>query len=444
MQLNAGLKLGPDFGGHESPLLMPARHRNIGRFFAEVGKGDPAILTNTSHHVLIISGLYGFLFPEEQIQAYSCHVEDPQISEIWKENSLLTSLALAYINKFSIRMVLDLTGQDSYRTLLEWDRIAKKARAVHFFSEQYAGAAALPSLGELARTILLSESEEKIAAIRPESSIYLDDHGRIYVTESATPPQGFPTESPNPVQGKAHLVDLGEEPSAQVGLESSEFLDYTRDIPVTSGEHKTVFDRRIASINDLPTDVQGIFRSLSRCPDALEVFLGRFFRYGSNRPEFILKLSTPQPGSGHIFCKLEGPGAIARKQNVDIRVTKGRELIAYQIISGLISKNQLPPTGENLRDEEDNHQSEERSITKAHFKAALNDLLSKAYKRNSAYLDVSSGGLHRIVGQYPGRNHRMPLCCDVMRSAMKQHDEILSTPPRGNGASLTIRYYLDR
>ena len=42
------------------------------------------------------------------------------------------------------------------------------------------------------------------------------------------------------------------------------------------------------------------------------------------------------------------------------------------------------------------------------------------------------------VGGYPGQNHRMPMCCAVMRSEMSAGDAILQEPPKKQGASLTI------
>lgn len=64
--------------------------------------------------------------------------------------------------------------------------------------------------------------------------------------------------------------------------------------------------------------------------------------------------------------------------------------------------------------------------------------------RSSAFLDVRAGDVHTSVGGYPSTNHRMPACCGVMRRLMGPRDEVLSTPPKGNGASLTIRHQLPR
>jgi hypothetical protein len=39
-------------------------------------------------------------------------------------------------------------------------------------------------------------------------------------------------------------------------------------------------------------------------------------------------------------------------------------------------------------------------------------------------VEINSGQLHREVGGYPGQNHRMPMCCAVMRSEMSASDAI--------------------
>lgn len=58
-----------------------------------------------------------------------------------------------------------------------------------------------------------------------------------------------------------------------------------------------------------------------------------------------------------------------------------------------------------------------------------------------SYIDVNAGSIHREVGGYPGNGHRMPVCCAVMRRMMNGDDAIIASPPRGNGASLTVRYF---
>ena len=57
-------------------------------------------------------------------------------------------------------------------------------------------------------------------------------------------------------------------------------------------------------------------------------------------------------------------------------------------------------------------------------------------------MELSARELHRIVGGYPGHDHRMPVCCSVMLQEMGPKDEVVAKPPQGSGASLTIAYLL--
>lgn len=83
-------------------------------------------------------------------------------------------------------------------------------------------------------------------------------------------------------------------------------------------------------------------------------------------------------------------------------------------------------------------------VTADEFRKALKKLLDEATGSSNGYLEINAGELHRQVGGYPGKNHVMPTCCAVMRSEMKSGDEIIAQPPRGQGASVTIRFRLPR
>jgi len=78
------------------------------------------------------------------------------------------------------------------------------------------------------------------------------------------------------------------------------------------------------------------------------------------------------------------------------------------------------------------------------FQNELNKIFQEAQQQGKSYVDIKSGELHRQVGGYPGHNHRMPVCCRVMRRNMKPQDQILQEPPSGQGATLVIRYKLPR
>ena len=78
------------------------------------------------------------------------------------------------------------------------------------------------------------------------------------------------------------------------------------------------------------------------------------------------------------------------------------------------------------------------------FQKELDAIFSFAEAKHLTAIILKSGDLHRLVGDYPGTNHRMPVCCNVMRKNMKRDDEVLSEPPSGEGASLTIKYQFPR
>jgi len=78
------------------------------------------------------------------------------------------------------------------------------------------------------------------------------------------------------------------------------------------------------------------------------------------------------------------------------------------------------------------------------FRTALQKQLAKAERNGESHCEVQAGALHREVGIYPRSNHRMPICCDVMRQEMRGEDRIITEPPKQNGASVVIRYTLPR
>jgi len=75
------------------------------------------------------------------------------------------------------------------------------------------------------------------------------------------------------------------------------------------------------------------------------------------------------------------------------------------------------------------------------FRKALRQIFDES---KASFVDVTSGDLHHLVGGYPGKHHNLPTCCNVMTSAMQSGDTVLAKPPKGRGATLTIRYVLPR
>lgn len=82
--------------------------------------------------------------------------------------------------------------------------------------------------------------------------------------------------------------------------------------------------------------------------------------------------------------------------------------------------------------------------SKQDFQLGLDETFRTAKQLGLWEISVKAGELHRRVGGYPSKDHRMPICCQVMREAMQTGDEIIAAPPKGDGATLVIRYRLPR
>lgn len=83
-------------------------------------------------------------------------------------------------------------------------------------------------------------------------------------------------------------------------------------------------------------------------------------------------------------------------------------------------------------------------LTRNDFQLELDSIFDFAERKRLSAIVLKSGDLHRILGDYPRKDHRMPICCSVMREKMIEGDEILSEPPSGKGASLLIKYHFPR
>lgn len=79
---------------------------------------------------------------------------------------------------------------------------------------------------------------------------------------------------------------------------------------------------------------------------------------------------------------------------------------------------------------------------KKDFDAKIEELKSISRNKGDSFLNMTSEELHKIIGGYPSKNHRMASCCDAMYDAMQTGDEIIQAPPKGKGASLRIKYFL--
>lgn len=81
------------------------------------------------------------------------------------------------------------------------------------------------------------------------------------------------------------------------------------------------------------------------------------------------------------------------------------------------------------------------------FNAELDRIFREAESLGLSYIGITSGNIHRKLGDYPSRtNNRMPLCCKCMRDKMRPDagDRTIEAPPKGDGATLLIHYVIPR
>lgn len=343
LQYNAQPPLvpGPDLGGKEHGKYLPAQARYRGRFYQQIDPDERGALSDSPHHWLIVSLLYGLLTPEEPIQRYSCHtLDDPALATHWTDDSLLTGVLLEYVRRFEIGLIVDLLADASYRDLLDWDRIAGNVRVLRAVGAQNAGPALLPALGQLGRKKLLHAPAAELFGIEEYQS-YATDYEDAALTRSLLePPPGFlletaPELEPGTAPPEPAAVAESTSPEAAQNIECI-VLPHARDIRVTSSGHGTILGYQVHHIRDLPLGARRLFDQISRAAEVLDVQLGRFHtRDKSSR--FRMKISEPgRNATGNIDGCLTGPGKIGGSQDFRIRVTPGRERATYQEIQQLL------------------------------------------------------------------------------------------------------------
>ena len=351
LPFNSRLVCGPEFGGKSSgsTQYMQALDRYDGRFYKALKSGDKNIIEESPHHLLIISALYGLVLPDELIQCYSCTIDDsPELASIWTDGNFLTSIVLAYMNKFNIDTAFDLTAQESYRRLLQWERIAKKANVLHVFGEQLVGPALLFTLGKLAKERLLFKTEKDLKTIELNKMISVGND-RLIFTKELFPPEGFPKERGNEpnkeslyAQESKTQMPAAEKLKDITSIEKKEeeisLLGHSREIRVTSRHHKTIFGKMIHNINDLPEEIREVVREVSRCPEVIDVIFERMKKAGPSYDKFRFRLLSAKIDSGRIEAKVEGDGKVCHTQYVCIRVTKGFEQKAFNVLKNLLNQ----------------------------------------------------------------------------------------------------------
>lgn len=84
------------------------------------------------------------------------------------------------------------------------------------------------------------------------------------------------------------------------------------------------------------------------------------------------------------------------------------------------------------------------------FVKEIDSLKVDARECGESSIEICSGTLHKMMGDYIGKNARMFSCCKAMYKSMKPGDEAIQLPKpkagkpetKGFGSRLIIRYYL--
>ena len=190
LEYNRHLTRGPDFGSDDGASYRPAVERYEGRFFLGLGSDRTSVLRTSSHHLLLLSGLYGVLRPFEPIQLYSCPLAS-KVAQLWRDDGVLTEILSSYVVERSIERIIDLTAVDAYRRLVDWEAVSGYgAQVLHCFHIMGAGDYALIPFGQALRGRLLGMPEDELLALEPESGM-----DGIVFRALLGPGSGFPDEA---------------------------------------------------------------------------------------------------------------------------------------------------------------------------------------------------------------------------------------------------------
>src|SRR5262249_55337886 len=70
---------------------------------------------------------------------------------------------------------------------------------------------------------------------------------------------------------------------------------------------------------------------------------------------------------------------------------------------------------------------EGRLLTMDDFRHEIRRLIERAELRGASAIELNAGKIHRHLGDYPGSDHRMPLCCAAMFSEQDEAtDQIIA------------------
>ncbi|HRR96414.1 MAG TPA: peroxide stress protein YaaA [Candidatus Ratteibacteria bacterium] len=246
---NKELKNSFDFGGKEEAKFLPAYERYCGRIYKEI---DKETWKNRRHQVLIFSGLYGWVLPEEFIQRYSLHLRDSQlIIDIWK-GEIATFILESFVRRNNIDVLVDCTGEDLYREIVDWEYFEARGYDVfHIYGEQNAGPSVLPAIGYFLQNKGLTGEDSELLNLMNKIKYFQTTYEKIWF-----------------IKGKKELEEL-QLPREEGPYELQEKVNQT----VTSIERPSEFDeiesihkvkiifnyKVLSQIIELPKEIYGKF-----------------------------------------------------------------------------------------------------------------------------------------------------------------------------------------
>jgi hypothetical protein len=360
---NQDLIIGEDLDpGHQNPKIvyMPAICRYYGRFFKELKENGLQNVTDPEVHVLILSGLYGFVLPNENIQLYSVPIEwGSNVQRVWKDNAILTKILLDYINQQQISHVFDLTARQDYRETIEWELVRPVVEVRHCFSKLGAGNDALEDFAHFIREQAPKRLPDALLSLdfdkNPENN--LSDY--LYCRSVAEEWDGFPKERKSiPLEkGVLNLEEIKDYTTRQIFLTAERMfkviynfetvgedagsiffvlygkgLEVLLDKTITKGIRNAVFAKytpgRIPNFISLPRALKGALRA----NDSVSIPLGGWHRLKndcqqSNHPVAHIVLQYLNSNLGKNFsivgkatrdiANLRNPGAHSDIQTID-------------------------------------------------------------------------------------------------------------------------------
>jgi len=236
---NADLRVSEDFGGNEKGLFLPAYKRYTGRLYKEIP--DDSWKTRTQD-VLILSGLYGLLTPEEPIQRYSLHLADSRIiSDIWENG--LTILLAEYVRKNNLATIVDCLGENLYRNLIDWKYLKEFAEVFHAFGNQNAGPSVLTAIGYFLSKAGLATNEKDFLSLINNECGYETPYEKLCFLKNREEAAGLglPLENENIFRSNERKrIPLAEKPSEIFELDrrhgisinfSNKALDQWKELP---------------------------------------------------------------------------------------------------------------------------------------------------------------------------------------------------------------------